>query len=113
MAFTINKNLDFIDSKQFMNSSLEKLAKILSDNDFKYLSEVFSPEQIKLVTQKRVYPYEWMDSFERFFEDKLPDKKHFYKSLKNKHISEKDYLQAVKIWNNFKMKNMGDYHDLM
>ena len=58
MAFPINKNLNFIDSKQFMNSRLVKLAKILSDNDFKYLSEVFNPKQIKLVKQKGVYPYE-------------------------------------------------------
>ena len=43
MAFTVNKNLVFIDSKQFMNSSLEKLVKNLSDNDFKYLSEEFNP----------------------------------------------------------------------
>ena len=54
-----------------------------------------------------------MDSFERFSEDKLPDKKHLYKSLKNKHISEKVYLHAIQIWNNFKMKNMGDYDDLL
>ena len=53
-----------------------------------------------------------MDSFERFYEDKLPDKKPFYKSLKNKHVSEKDYLHTVKRWNNFQIKNMGDYHDL-
>ena len=53
-----------------------------------------------------------MDSFERFSKDKLPDKNHFHKSLKNKHINEKDYLHAIKIWNNFEMKNMGDYHDL-
>ena len=69
--------------------------------------------QLKLVKQKGVYPYESMDSFERFFEDKLPDKKHFYKSLKNKHITEKVYLHAIQIWNNFKMKNMGDYYDLL
>ena len=56
MAFTINKNLVFIDCKQFMNSSIEKLVKNLSDNDFKYLSEGFNPEQIKLVKQKGVYP---------------------------------------------------------
>ena len=47
MAFTINKNLVFIDSKQFMNSSLRKLVKDLSDSDFKYLSEEFNPKQIK------------------------------------------------------------------
>ena len=38
MAFTINKNLLFIDSKQFMCSSLEKLVKNLSDDDFKHLT---------------------------------------------------------------------------
>ena len=58
-----------------------------------------------------MYPYEYIDSFEKFSEDKLPYKKHFYKSLKNKHISEKDYFHSVKIWNNFEMKNMGDYHE--
>ena len=39
-------------------------------------------------------------------------KKPFYKSLKNKHVNEKDYLHTVKRWNNFQIKNMGDYHDL-
>ena len=41
MTFILNKNLFFIDSMQFMNSSLEKLVKNLSDNDFKYLIQVF------------------------------------------------------------------------
>ena len=53
-----------------------------------------------------------LNRFERFSEDELPDKRHFYKSLKSKHISARDYLHAVKIWNNFEMKNMGHYHDL-
>ena len=44
MAFTINKNLVFIDSMQFMNSSLDELVKNLSDNDFKYSSREFSGE---------------------------------------------------------------------
>ena len=42
---------------QFMNSSLHSLVKNLSDNDFKYLSEEFSGEFLKLVKQKGVYPY--------------------------------------------------------
>ena len=96
MAFTINKNLVFIDSKQFMNSSLEELTINLSYNDFEYLSQELNPEQLKLAKQKRVYFYKYM-VFEKFSEDKLPDKKHFYKSLKNKHIKQKDYLHAVKI----------------
>ena len=42
MSFTLNKNLVFIDSMLFMNSSLDKLVKNLSDEDFKYLSVKFS-----------------------------------------------------------------------
>ena len=91
MTFTINKNLVFTDSKQFMNSSFKKLAKNLSDNDFKYLSEEFNPKQLRLVKQTGLCPCEYMHSFKRFSaKDKLPDKKHFYKSLKNKYISEED-----------------------
>ena len=73
MAFTINKNLVFIDNMQFMNSSLNALVKDLSDNDFKYLSQEFSGDLLELVKQKDVYPYEYMNSFKKFFEDKLPN----------------------------------------
>ena len=83
MAFTINKNLVFIDSVQFMNSSLDKLVKNLNDKDFKYLNEEFSNEQLKLVKEKGIYPYEYMKSFKRFSEDKLPDKSKFFSSLKD------------------------------
>ena len=41
MAFFLNKNLVFIDSIQFMNYSLEKLLKNLSDDDFKYFTKEF------------------------------------------------------------------------
>ena len=67
MAFTINKNLVFIDSMQFMNSSLDSLVKNLSDNDFKYFSEEFSGELLELVKEKGSYPYEYMDSFLKIF----------------------------------------------
>ena len=74
MAFTINKKLAFIDSMQFMNCSLDKLDKNLNDKNFKYLSEEFSDEQLQLVKEKRIYPYECMNSFKRFNEDELPNK---------------------------------------
>ena len=122
MAFFLNKNLIFIDSMQFMNSSLEKLVKNLSDNDFKYLTEEFGSKNLELLKQKDAYPYEYMDSFKRFNEEKLPDKKCFYSSVKDGttgdngkkldgHINDEDYLTCKKIWNEFNMKNMGDYHD--
>ena len=53
-----------------------------------------------------------MESFKKFFENKLPDRCKVFSSLKGKCISEKDYLKASNIWNVFKMNTMGDYHDL-
>ena len=105
MAFTINRNLVFSDSKQFMNSSLDSLVKNLMDEDFKYLSEEYNGEFLK---QKDVYPYEYMDSFKKFSENKLPDKCQFFSSLKGKCISEKYYQGANNVWNTFKMNSMGD-----
>ena len=61
---------------QFTNSSLEKLVKNLSDNEF-------SSKNLELLKQKDAYSYEYMDSFKRFNEEKLPYKKYFYSSVKN------------------------------
>ena len=74
MAFFLNKTLVFIDSMQFMNSSLYKLVKNLSDEDFKYLIEEFDSKTLELLKQNGAYPYEYMNSFEKFNEEKLPDK---------------------------------------
>ena len=106
MPFTSNRNLVFIDSMQFMNCSLDSLVKILSDNDFKYLPKEFSDDFLKLVKQKGVYPYEYMGSFKKFSENKLPDRCKFFSSLKDECIIEKDYLKADNIWNVFKMNTM-------
>ena len=53
-----------------MNSSLDALVKNLSDNDFNYLSEEFSGNLLKLVKRKGLYPFEYMDSFKKFSENK-------------------------------------------
>ena len=74
MAFTINRNLVFIDIMQFRNSSLDSLVKNLLDNNVKYLSDQFSGEFLKLVKQKGGYPYEYMEKFGRYFEYKLIDR---------------------------------------
>ena len=112
MSFTINKNLIFIDSMLFMNSSLDKLVKNLSDEDFKYLSEEFSIEQLKLVKEKGIYPYEYMDSFKRLNESKLPDKSKFFSSLKDCGINEIEYQKAINVWKVFKIKTLGEDHNL-
>ena len=86
MTFFLNKNLVFIDSMQFMNSSLDKLVKNLSDNDFKYLTEEFGSKNLELLKQKDAYPYQYMDSFKRFSEEKLPDKNIFTALQKMKQL---------------------------
>ena len=63
MSFTINRNIIFIDSMQFMKSSLDSLVRNLIDEDFKHLSEDYSSELLELEKEKRVYPYEYMNSF--------------------------------------------------
>ena len=96
-----------------MNSSLDSLVKNLSDSDFKYLSSKFKDTaQLDLVKQKGVYPYEYMNCFDKFDKRQLPSKKRFYSTLKSVGISSEEYERAKKVWEVFKMKNMGDYHDL-
>ena len=106
---------------QFINSSLNELVKSLSDKYFKYLLEEFGSKNLELLKQKSAYPYEYMNSFERFNEEKLPAKKYFYSSIKDgkigddgkisdSRISVKDYLTCEKIWDKIEMKNIGDYH---
>ena len=112
MAFTINKNLIFIDRKQFMNPNLDSLVKNLLSDDFKYLSKAFNSELLELAKEKGVYPFQYMDSFKKISEDILNDKSIFCSSLKDKCISEKDYQRANGVWNAFKMNSIGDYHDL-
>ena len=46
-----------------------------------------------------MYPYAYMDSFEKFCEDKLPDMCKFYVYLKDECISERDYLHAINVRN--------------
>ena len=83
MAFIVNRWLVFVDSMQFMNSSLDTLENNLSDDDFKCLSRAFGDdEQFELVKCKGVYPYEWVDSFKKFDWSCLPSKECFFSSLK-------------------------------
>ena len=104
-----------------MNSSLDKSVKNLSHEDFKYLIEEFGSKYLELLKQKGAYPYEYLNSFKRFNEEKLPAKKYFYSSIKDGkidndkisdgHIDVNDYFTCKKTWDKFEMKNMGDYHD--
>ena len=65
-----------------------------------------------LLLRKGVYPYEYMDNWERFDETSLPDKKSFCSELNLEGIIDKDYTHAQKVFEVLKFKNVGDYHDV-
>ena len=59
-----------------------------------------------LLLRKGVYPYEYMDSWERFNETSLLDKKDFYSEVNKKDITHKDYEHYQKVWEVFEIKNL-------
>ena len=62
--------------------------------------------------RKGVYPYEYMDNWERFNETSLPSKESFYSNLNMEDIDDIDYRDGNNVFNKFKLNNLGDYHDL-
>ena len=65
-----------------------------------------------LLLRKGVYPYEYMDNWERFNETSLPNKESFYSSLNMENIDGIDYRDGNNVFKKFKLKNLGEYHDL-
>ena len=112
MAFMLGNHLTFIDSFQFMSSSLDKLVSNLPKDDVIYTSKAFKGKRLDLISQKGVYPYDFMDSFEKFNQTELPTKDQFYSILNDQHITDDEYDHANKVWNTFMIKTMGEYHDL-
>ena len=114
ISFTIDA-LKFIDSFQFMSSSLDQLVSNLPKDSFNYTDlefKEFETYQLELLKKKGVYPYSYMDSFDRFEETELPSIDQFYNDLNNTAISESDYQHAREVFKSFKIKNLGEYHDL-
>ena len=106
----IIRYITFIDSLQFYNSSFDTLISNLEDNDFKHLTSEFGSDKLKILKRKDAYPYEWVDSYEKFKHLSMPEKNYFYSSLKdgkqdrsNRHISDEQYQHLQDVWdfNNF------------
>ena len=112
MAFMLGNHLTFIDSFQFMSSSLDELVSNLPAEALKYTNKRFQKEKLNLMTRKGIYPYDYMDSFEKFNKTELPTKEEFYSILNNEHISDEDYSHAQNVWNTFQLQTMGEYHNL-
>ena len=65
-----------------------------------------------LLLRRGIYPYEYMDDWCRFDEEKLPNKSDFYSNLNMEEISKINYRHAKKVFNKFNIKTLGEYHDL-
>ena len=124
-----NKELElenkFIDNLRSVIASLSSILDNLSEINKKIslieLSEKFpytyqfcnrDLNKFSLLLRKGVYPYEYMDSWEKFNETELPDKESFYSELNKEGITDEDYVHAQKVWDTFNIKHLGEYHDL-
>ena len=95
-----------------MSTSLDSLVNNLPEEAFNNLERYYTGDELSLVKRKGVYPYEYMDSLERFKENKLPSKKSFYSRLTGEDISNEDYEHAKNVWDVFEINTLQDYHDL-
>jgi len=115
MSFSVG-SLRFIDSLQFLNASLDTLVSNLAREGSEHFkvtkSQYPTPEKLKLLLRKGVYPYEYVTDETIFDERQLPPKDVFYSSLTEENISDSDYEHAKTVWDTFGMKTFGDYHDL-
>ena len=65
-----------------------------------------------MLLRKGVYPYEYMDEWNKFNEKVLPSKESFYSNLTLENITETDYAHANNVFKKFNINNLGEYHDL-
>ena len=100
-CFTCKKNYE----KDFNKELIKRFANIYNfcDNDL---------NKFILLLRKGVYPYEYMDNWKRFNETSLPNKESFYSSLNMENIDDIDYRHGNNVFKKFKLKNLGEYHDL-
>ena len=89
--------LKFLDSFQFTPKSLDVLSKTLEDDEFKYLVESCTTSHFDLVRRKGVYPYDYMDSVERFDETELPSQDAFFNKLSGSSCPDIGYEHASRV----------------
>ena len=68
----LGNHLTFVDRFQFMSSSLDKLVSNLPKDDLIYTSKAFKGKRLDLMSQKGVYPYDYMDSFKSSMKRNYP-----------------------------------------
>ena len=104
-------NCNIYYKKKINNDLIKKFKNTYSfcNNDTSSLERI---NKFVLLLRKGVYPYEYMDTWERFSEISLPSKEDFYSNLNMEVISEIVYRRANNVFKRFKLENLGDYQDL-
>ena len=104
----------FIDSISFLPTSLDDLVETLKKagtDKFTHFNNRFTSNR-DLLLQKGVYPYDYMNSFERFKETSLPSIDAFYNNSEKKVLPLESYKHAQEVWDKLNITNLGEYHDL-
>ena len=118
LTLGFSKSITFKDSYQFLAYSLEQLAKDLLKSGadrFINLKKEFSqisPECLTLLLRKGVFPYDYMNGWDKLKETRLPPREEFFSILKQEECSPEDYEHAQNIWKKFGCNTMKDYQDL-
>lgn len=107
-------SLRFLDSFRFMACSLESLASYLESHQFVETRRAFpDDEEFKLVTRKGIFPYEYVDSYEKLESTvELPSQDKFYSTLTETAVNDEDYVHAKAVWRTFQCRNLAEYSDL-
>ena len=88
----------FTDYLQFVHQSLNSIVKTLEVDDFKYVWEEFPIQhEFELIKRKGVYPYDYMDSFARFDESRLPSHDAFFSKLSDSPCSVTEYAHTTQV----------------
>ncbi|XP_039278288.1 uncharacterized protein LOC120350099 [Nilaparvata lugens] len=123
-----NIKFSFVDTFRFMASSIEKLAKSLKKEDCKHINNFIKNGKVlndiikredndedqifNILSGKGIFPYEFIDDFEKLEYNKILEQDKFYSCLNHESINTKDYLHYKMVWNKLKNKNLGNYSDL-
>lgn len=102
----------FIDSCQFLASSLENLVKLVPEADFHAMKKFIRAEHFNLLLRKGVFPYDYIDDWTKLDERVLPPVEEFYSKLNEEGISREDYEHAQKVMNDLNLKDLGEYSDV-
>jgi hypothetical protein len=104
--------LRFLDSYQFMASSLAKLVKNLELQDCEHIlamQQKYTRVSFSILQQKGIFPYSYITSVEKLEEPQLPAQHAFANDLTDQLCNDEDYSLAQQAWQEFECKTLRDY----